>query len=53
MLTPKECSKLQGFPEKWENLSVSKNQAYRQFGNAVPVKVVREIANNIIKSLKL
>ena len=53
MLTPKECSKLQGFPKKWENLSVSKNQAYRQFGNAVPVKVVREIANNIIKSLKL
>ena len=38
---------------KWENLSVSKNQTYRQFGNAVPVKVVREIANNIIKSLKL
>lgn len=51
-LTPKECARLQGFPKKWENLPVSDNQAYRQFGNAVSVPVVKEIAKNMLSALK-
>ena len=51
-LTPKECARLQGFPKKWESLPVSDNQAYKQFGNAVAVPVVKEIAKNILSALK-
>ena len=51
-LTPKECARLQGFPKKWENLPVSDNQAYRQFGNAVAVPVVKEIAKNMVSALR-
>jgi len=51
LLTPKECARLQGFPKKWENLPVTNNQAYKQFGNAVPVNVVREISREMVKVL--
>ncbi|MDK0684767.1 MAG: DNA (cytosine-5-)-methyltransferase [Clostridium perfringens] len=50
-LTPRECARLQGFPEKFI-IPVSNTQAYKQFGNSVPVTVVREIAKNIISELK-
>jgi len=46
-LTPRECSRLMGFDEpqgeKFKIL-VSDTQAYRQFGNAVVVPVVRAVA---------
>jgi DNA (cytosine-5)-methyltransferase 1 len=42
-LTPRECARLMGFPEDWK-IPVSDTQAYRQFGNAVVVPVVTEIA---------
>ena len=47
-LTPRECARLMGFekPGKAEfKIPVSDNQAYRQFGNAVVVPVVRAVAN--------
>jgi DNA (cytosine-5)-methyltransferase 1 len=50
-LTPRECARIMGFPEKFKIL-VSDNQAYRQFGNAVVVPVVKEIAKSMIKVLK-
>ncbi len=50
-LTPKEASRLQGFPENF-TINPSNMQAYKQFGNSVPVSVVREIAKNISLSLK-
>ena len=46
-LTPRECSRLQGFDTFQGNdwiIPVSDTQAYKQFGNAVPVPVVRAIA---------
>lgn len=49
-LTPRECARLQGFPEKFI-IPVSDTQAYRQFGNSVSVPVVRAIAKEIIKIL--
>jgi len=40
-----------GFPEKFKIL-VSDTQAYRQFGNAVVVPVVKEIAKSITYVIK-
>ncbi len=50
-LTPRECARLMGFPDKW-NIPVSDTQAYRQFGNSVVVPVVNAIAKSIAPSLK-
>ena len=46
-LTPKECFRLQGFPEKFI-ISSSKVEAYKQAGNSVPVKVIEKICLNIL-----
>jgi DNA (cytosine-5)-methyltransferase 1 len=46
-LTPRECSRLMGFDEPQGasfRIPVSDTQAYRQFGNAVVVPVVRAVA---------
>ena len=51
-ITPKEASRLQGFPENFI-IPVSDAQAYRQFGNSVCVPVIKAIANEIKKSLNL
>lgn len=42
-LTPRECARLQGFPENFI-IPVSDSQAYKQFGNAVTVNVSYEVA---------
>ena len=49
-LTPRECARLMGFPEDFK-IEVSDNQAYRQFGNAVVVPVVEEVAKSIAEHL--
>jgi len=41
-LTPLECERLQGFPDKWTE-GVSDSQRYKQLGNAVTVNVVETI----------
>lgn len=50
-LTPREASRLQGFPEDF-NIPVSDTQAYRQFGNSVSVPVIKSIASEIKKALE-
>lgn len=49
-LTPRECARLQGFPEKFI-IPVSDTQAYKQFGNSVAVPVIREVAKCIVKEM--
>jgi DNA (cytosine-5)-methyltransferase 1 len=49
-LTPRECARLMGFPEDFK-IPVSDTQAYKQFGNAVVVPVVRDIADRVIRCL--
>lgn len=49
-LTPRECARLQGFPDKFK-IVVSDNQAYKQFGNSVSVPVIIEIGRQIKKVL--
>ena len=50
-LTPKEASRLQGFPENFV-IPVSDTQAYKQFGNSVAVPVIKAIAKQVILTLK-
>lgn len=50
-LTPRECGRLQGFPEEFM-IPVSDMQAYKQFGNSVAVPVIQKIAENIIQTLE-
>lgn len=50
-LTPRECARLQGFPENYL-IPVSDSQAYKQFGNSVSVPVIRALAKQITKTLK-
>jgi len=49
-LTPRECARLQGFPDTF-SIPVSDTQAYRQFGNSVTVPLIQSAGNNIVKSL--
>ena len=50
-LTPRECARLQGFPENFIVNAVSDAQAYKQFGNSVCVAVIRAIANQMINAI--
>lgn len=50
MLTPRECARLQGFPDDFL-CHKSKSFSYKQFGNAVPVPVVKAIATQVLKAL--
>lgn len=50
-LTPRECARLQGFPERFI-LPPSNAPAYHQFGNSVAVPVIDAIAEQIIKHIK-
>ncbi len=45
-LTPRECARLQGFPDGFI-IPVSNAQAYKQFGNSVAVPVIRALATVI------
>ena len=49
-LTPNECKKLMGFPDKFkiDDIGVSDTQLYKQFGNSVAVPVVRAVANSML-----
>ncbi|MGC9128780.1 MAG: DNA (cytosine-5-)-methyltransferase, partial [Acidithiobacillus sp.] len=49
-LTPRECARLQGFPDTFK-IVVSDTQAYKQFGNSVAVPVVEVLARAVVKTL--
>ncbi len=42
-LTPRECERLQGFPDDW-TAGQSDSQRYKQMGNAVTVNVAHYVA---------
>lgn len=53
-LTPKECERLQGFPDDWTALDeygkqVSDTQRYKMCGNAVTTNVITEIAKRLVQ----
>lgn len=57
-LTPRECERLQGFPDDWTKVKMSNGkfmsdtQRYKQMGNAVTVNVVQAIMEEIITRKK-
>ena len=51
MLSPREAARLQGFPDNFV-IPVSNGQAYKQFGNAVSVPIVKHISKKVIEVIK-
>lgn len=51
-LTPRECARLQGFPDTFVLPNISDCHLYKQFGNSVPTMMIGAVAKNIIKELK-
>ena len=51
LLTPRECARLQGFPENFEP-HPTRSVAYKQFGNAVPVPLVQEVAKCMLAQME-
>ncbi len=49
-LTPRECARLQGYPDDFI-IPVSDTQAYRQFGNSVVMPLVKAIGANVVERL--
>ena len=49
-LTPRECARLMGFDDQRRKsiIPVSDTQAYRQFGNAVVVPVIKHVAKHMV-----
>ena len=52
-LTPRECARLQGFPESFVVDAVSDAQTYKQFGNSVCMAVIRAIAAQMITAINV
>lgn len=51
-LTPRECARLQGFPDTFK-IPVSDTQAYKQFGNSVVVPLMANVAKLITQEIKI
>ena len=52
LMTPRECARLQGFPEEYRLPEENEKQVYKQIGNSVCVPVVDRIVKQILKSLE-
>lgn len=52
LLTPRECARLQGFPDEFK-INKSRRHAYQQFGNSVPVNVVKAVVDAALKGWKM
>lgn len=50
LMTPRECARMQGFPEEYILPDINEKQVYKQLGNTVAVPVVYRIAQNIVKT---
>lgn len=50
-LTPRECARLQGFPEEFK-IPVSDTQAYKQFGNSVVVPLMEDVAKMVVANIE-
>ena len=50
-LTPRECARLQGFPDTFV-IPVSDGQAYKQFGNSVVVPLMADVASLVVKKIE-
>lgn len=51
-LTPRECARLQGFPDNFI-IPVAEKQALQQFGNSLPINIVQYIVKGLIDQGKI
>lgn len=51
LMTPRECARLQGFPESYILPDTNEKQVYKQIGNSVCVPVVSRIVERLISAL--
>ncbi len=51
LMTPRECARMQGFPEDYKLHKENEKQVYKQIGNSVCVPVVDRIVKNIVFAL--
>lgn len=51
-LTPRECARLQGFPDEFK-IVVSDTQAYKQFGNSVVVPLMSNVAHLVADKMHM
>jgi DNA (cytosine-5)-methyltransferase 1 len=49
-ITPREAARLQGFPDTFK-IVVSDVQAYKQFGNSVPTKMIEAVAEKMLSAM--
>ncbi len=47
LLTPKECERINGFPDNWTNTGMSDKKRYFMMGNALVVGVIEKIGKEI------
>ncbi len=52
-LSPRECARLMGYPDKYVINAVSDVQAYRQCGNSVVVPLITAVSEQIIKTMHI
>ncbi len=50
-LVPRECARLQGFPDNFI-IPVSDNQAYKQFGNSVVSPLMQAVGKNLVEEIE-
>lgn len=46
-MTPREWARLQGFPDNFRIDVVSDTQAYKQFGNSVPIPIIQAVSKKV------
>lgn len=46
-LTPRECARIQGYPDTYQLPKIADSALYKQFGNSVSVPVLKRIAEQI------
>ena len=50
-LSPRECARLMGYPDRYRLNQVSDVQAYRQCGNSVVVPLITAVSEQLVKTL--
>lgn len=52
LLTPKECERINQFPDNWTNTGMTDKKRYFMMGNALVVGVINKIGNEITSIIK-
>ena len=52
LLTPKECERINGFPDNWTDTGMSDKKRYFMMGNALVVGIVERIGQEIEKIIE-